>query len=165
MAKKLTIQHFQQLCESRNHVLVNVSNQETPNKGKMTVHCNTCNTNFTTSAHSYKNARQTGCPQCKSNKMAKENPVVFRYANETLEQKEAAKKYYASLKRLQKRERAKKASKLPRILDLNQFKDYLNKENNAYTKFILEKLEQKLEKKPGFYTETHHILPRPNYFN
>lgn len=32
---------------------------------KITIHCNTCESTWETTVHKYKNARQTGCPECK----------------------------------------------------------------------------------------------------
>lgn len=66
MSSKKTKQYYEDLAKNRNHVLIKLSNELTPSQGSLTLHCNDCGKDFTTSAKSYENARKTGCTSCKS---------------------------------------------------------------------------------------------------
>jgi hypothetical protein len=63
MSKRLTIEHFEQLCEERNHVLVSFGDY-TGVKSILSFRCNTCGHEWSSTAHSYKNSK-TGCWGCK----------------------------------------------------------------------------------------------------
>jgi hypothetical protein len=64
MSRKLTKEDLQKLANTRNHTVIVFENYQSV-KSDVTIHSNTCNTIFTTSVHSYKNAKKTGCPECK----------------------------------------------------------------------------------------------------
>jgi len=67
MTLKKTIQYYTNLANDRNHERqLAVSNNKTPSQGDVTIKCSKCNQTFTTKAHSYENARQSGCPNCKA---------------------------------------------------------------------------------------------------
>ena len=63
MSKRLTIEHFEQLCEERNHVLVSFG-EYTGVKSILSFKCNICGHEWASTAASYKNS-QTGCWGCK----------------------------------------------------------------------------------------------------
>jgi len=63
MSKRLTIEHFEQLCEERNHVLVSFDGY-TGIKSILSFQCNICGHEWSSTAASYKNS-QTGCWGCK----------------------------------------------------------------------------------------------------
>lgn len=64
MSKPLTKEHFQKLATERNHSLLDFSKYEHI-RSPIELYCHNCYTRFTTTAHSYKNAKKTGCPGCK----------------------------------------------------------------------------------------------------
>lgn len=74
MSKKISKVFFSNLAETRNHVLKDVSNPDTPAQGSLELKCNTCGKDFCTTAKSYTNARKTGCPHCKALKARKSRP-------------------------------------------------------------------------------------------
>ena len=84
MTKKLTEKQIQDLIESRNHCLIGVLHYKNI-KSKITIYCKFCQTSFTTSVHSYKNAKKSGCPECKKNKISQ------IHKNKILDQKTKAK--------------------------------------------------------------------------
>jgi hypothetical protein len=63
MSKRLTIEHFEQLCQDRNHVLVSFDGYAGVHS-ELSFKCNVCGHNWTSTAHSYKNSK-TGCWGCK----------------------------------------------------------------------------------------------------
>jgi hypothetical protein len=63
MSKRLTIGHFEQLCEERNHVLASFG-EYTGVKSILSFKCNICGHEWSSSAASYKNSK-TGCWGCK----------------------------------------------------------------------------------------------------
>jgi hypothetical protein len=63
MSKRLTIEHFEQLCEERNHVLVSFG-EYTGVKSILSFKCNICGHEWSSTAHSYK-VSKTGCWGCK----------------------------------------------------------------------------------------------------
>jgi hypothetical protein len=63
MSKRLTKNHFEELCESRNHVLLSFEDY-TGIKSKLAFRCNNCGHEWSSSAHSYKISK-TGCWGCK----------------------------------------------------------------------------------------------------
>jgi DNA-directed RNA polymerase subunit RPC12/RpoP len=68
MTKKIALEDIIKLAKSRNHELINQDTfeQDYKNvKSKLNFKCNTCGQTFSTSLHSYKNAKKTGCPNCK----------------------------------------------------------------------------------------------------
>lgn len=67
MSKKLTEEQFKKLVAERNHLLLckDFSKEYQNVKSKMEFKCLTCETQFTTTVHSYRNAKKTGCPGCK----------------------------------------------------------------------------------------------------
>jgi len=52
------------LAPKRNHVLISMTNYKNVHS-RITLYCNGCQNTFDTTLHSYKNAKQTGCPYCK----------------------------------------------------------------------------------------------------
>jgi hypothetical protein len=64
MTLKLTKNQIQKLALSRKHYLVNMSNYKNV-KSLITIYCTTCQRIFQTTVHSYKNAKKTGCLNCK----------------------------------------------------------------------------------------------------
>ncbi len=64
MSKPLTKQDLQKLTESRNHTLISSENYQNVHS-RITVQCNVCSEIWSPTVHSYKNAKQTGCPGCK----------------------------------------------------------------------------------------------------
>ncbi len=65
MSKKLTAKDFQKLATERNHGLITMNNYKNIHSSKIQFICHTCGLCFSTSGHSYKNAKRTGCPACK----------------------------------------------------------------------------------------------------
>lgn len=66
MTKKCTKEDLQNLANQRDHTVVDFENYKNVHS-EITIQCNTCNTLFRTTVHSYKNAKKTGCPTCKKN--------------------------------------------------------------------------------------------------
>lgn len=64
MNHKLTREDIEKIAITRNHSIVSFENYENVHS-KIQIHCNTCSTTWTTTAHNYKNAKKTGCPQCR----------------------------------------------------------------------------------------------------
>jgi hypothetical protein len=64
MSRKLTKEDLQKIANERNHTVIVFENYQNV-KSDVTIQCCTCDTIFTTSVHSYKNAKKTGCPECK----------------------------------------------------------------------------------------------------
>jgi hypothetical protein len=64
MNKKCTKEDLQKITTPRNHTITSFENYVNVHS-QIGVKCNTCGSDFTTSAHSYKNAKKTGCPCCK----------------------------------------------------------------------------------------------------
>jgi Zn finger protein HypA/HybF involved in hydrogenase expression len=74
MTKKMTLKEIIELTTKRNHSLIDSENFEKNYKdvkSKITINCKTCQHIFSTTMHSYKNAKKTGCPYCKSNTASK----------------------------------------------------------------------------------------------
>lgn len=68
MSRKTTRADVMLLASTRNHELLNSEEFESTYKdvhSKLSFKCNTCGATFTTTLHSYKNAKKTGCPGCK----------------------------------------------------------------------------------------------------
>jgi len=63
MSKRLTIEHFEELCNDRNHVLVSFGGY-TGVQSILAFKCNICEHEWTSTAASYKNSK-TGCWGCK----------------------------------------------------------------------------------------------------
>lgn len=64
MTRKLTREDIEKIAISRNHSIVSFENYENVHS-EIQIHCKTCSTTWTTTVHKYKNAKKTGCPQCK----------------------------------------------------------------------------------------------------
>jgi hypothetical protein len=64
MSKKLTLVDFKKIALQRNHCVISMNNYKNIHS-KIILFCYTCESIFETTAHSYKNAKQTGCPECK----------------------------------------------------------------------------------------------------
>jgi hypothetical protein len=64
MTKKLTKEDLQTIAVQRNHCVVSFENYENIHS-PLTLQCHTCSIEFTTTVHSYKNAKNPGCPGCK----------------------------------------------------------------------------------------------------
>ncbi len=69
MSKRLTIEHFEKLCEGRNHVLTSFEGY-TGIQSILSFRCNICGHEWSSTAHSYKNSK-TGCWGCKKNAISK----------------------------------------------------------------------------------------------
>lgn len=65
MSKKLTKEDLQKLASQSNHTVVLFENYKNVHS-KVTIRCDTCCNEFTTTVQSYKNAKKTGCPKCKN---------------------------------------------------------------------------------------------------
>jgi len=80
MTKKLTQAELEQLAKERNHALIcsDFSNEYKNVHSTMKFRCLTCNTEFKSTVHSYKNAKKTGCPTCKKESIstAQTNKIV-----------------------------------------------------------------------------------------
>lgn len=64
MTKKLTKFDIEQIANMRNHTVISFENYQNVHS-TINIHCNTCGMDFYTTVHSYKNAKKTGCPECK----------------------------------------------------------------------------------------------------
>lgn len=154
----LTIEHFRELARERNHELISVSNETVPRAGNLTIHCNTCGQTFTASAHSYQNARRTGCPSCRT--ITARNQIPYPRPQRSEEERAEARR--ASRAR-QNARRALLSSRYDHIGNRNDLRNYLISENNVYSAFILEKLSSpppQRDENPAGGTEVHHIIPR-----
>jgi hypothetical protein len=67
MSKRLTIEHFEELCNERNHVLVSFGGY-TGVQSILAFKCNICGHEWSSTAASYKNSK-TGCWGCKKNRI------------------------------------------------------------------------------------------------
>jgi hypothetical protein len=141
MTKKTTYEDFQNMAKLRNHKLISISNAEIPSKGRLILYCQTCNTEFETSAASYKNARKTGCPSCKAIKarQQKSRPQVCK-KNQSFLQSNSFAGFSEQISQTRSA-RFEKQQQWNAILDLEDLKAYLRQENNDYSVFILEKLD------------------------
>jgi hypothetical protein len=64
MTRKLTKEDIEEIATTRNHSVKSFENYENVHS-KIQIHCNTCSTTWETTVHKYKNAKKTGCPECK----------------------------------------------------------------------------------------------------
>jgi hypothetical protein len=149
----------------RNHIIKGFSNEDTPSQAIISIHCNTCGKEFDTTARSYDNARQTGCPHCKAikaknqtgyTKKPKTQPVVSTTQEEKLNRA-----------RNQVADRIRKRGEMQRIHNLysrEQLIEYLKKDSNEYNSFMLKAMEQEqaLLDNPDLSksAQVHHIIPR-----
>lgn len=67
MNKKLTKEDLQKIADKRNHKVISFENYINVHS-KFELQCNTCKHQWETTVHSYKNAKHTGCPECKKRK-------------------------------------------------------------------------------------------------
>jgi hypothetical protein len=68
MSVKIKKETIVALAQSRNHEFLDCEQFDTIYKDvntKLRFQCNTCNSQFITTLRSYKNAKKTGCPECK----------------------------------------------------------------------------------------------------
>lgn len=67
MSKKITKKQIMLLASERNHELLEIDFEEKYKdiNSRVEFKCLTCKTTFETSVRSYKNAKKTGCPNCK----------------------------------------------------------------------------------------------------
>jgi hypothetical protein len=150
MSKKKTIEHYDKLAQEREHELISVDNPETPSQGKLTIKCTKCNNTFTTTAHSYQNARQSGCPECKRVSTS----TQWAGKPRTVTPEQARKKAVVNA--------AKKAAYLKKAERYSSFKSredlisHLKSENNEYSAFILERMDNPPQ---GDDVEQHHVIP------
>jgi hypothetical protein len=164
MTKKKDLKFYKDLAASRNHMLINCTNNVTPSKGCLELFCNNCQQKFTVTAHSYQNAKvstQTGkisgCPNCKKIAVSKQwanKPRVL-----TLEQAEKQ----ATIKAWpdgQQATRDELAKKYDNISDRNALLALLKEEQNeAYAKFIEYHLNNP-PKNDQLLLQEHHIIPK-----
>lgn len=64
MTGKLTRQDIEKIAVTRNHTVVSFENYKNVHS-EIQVDCNSCGMTWTTTVHKYKNAKKTGCPECK----------------------------------------------------------------------------------------------------
>lgn len=64
MSKKLTLKDFAIMTSERTHCVISMNNYKNIHS-KITFFCYVCESIFETTAHSYRNAKRTGCPECK----------------------------------------------------------------------------------------------------
>lgn len=151
MSKKQTIQYYSELAKSRNHTLISVSNPDTPSQGGVTIHCNCCNTDFKTSARSYKSSIN-GCPVCKALISSK----TWKGKARILTPEESEKR--TTYKKWVNETRKKRQEAYNHIQSREDLIKHLRLNNNIYNQFILDKLEN--PPPPGKMTEIHHIIPK-----
>lgn len=60
----MTKEDLQKIATTRNHTVISFDNYENVHS-VFGVRCNTCTHTWETTVHSYKNAKKTGCPDCK----------------------------------------------------------------------------------------------------
>lgn len=70
MVKRLTYQDIEKISNQRRHILLKMENYKNV-FSFITIFCQTCEISFETSVQSYKNAKQTGCPECKKKSISK----------------------------------------------------------------------------------------------
>jgi RNA polymerase subunit RPABC4/transcription elongation factor Spt4 len=149
-----TLQQYADLCRERNHTLLN-KYVEVGTEGKKTykikILCNTCEKEFDTSCHSYKNARKTGCPNCKKESLSKHWTGKVRTASpEQIKQKKA-------IQSSKQKSLEEKAKKYEHIKNKNDLIEFLKQHNDEYSSWILECID----KEPlGENRENHHIIPK-----
>lgn len=150
---KKTFEYFANLATNRNHTLNSVSNKDTPSKGNLEITCKTCGVTFTTSAHSYENAKKSGCSNCKAIKTSddwKGKPrVITPEQAEKNQRKNDAKNKYLEEKR----------KSFAHITNRDDLIKYLKSENNEYTNFILDRIEHPPQA-DATNIKRHHIIPR-----
>lgn len=167
MSLKKTVKNYSDMAESRNHKLISVSNTETPSQGKLTILCGICGETFTTSAHSYCNARASGCPSCKAIK-ARNQSVKAKNQSVSVTAIEQSKIEQKRKEKLSKK--LAKRKNFEHIRNSEGLFNYLKKENNKYTLFIMDKIKtnasisQKITNKNFNFDskqfEKHHIIPK-----
>lgn len=64
MTQKRTQQDLRELAQKRNHTLISAEGY-TSVHSLIKIRCETCKNEWETKAHSYINAKKTGCPECK----------------------------------------------------------------------------------------------------
>lgn len=64
MSQKLNFQYFKELAAKRNHKVLTMDEYKNIHS-KIVFSCDACGSHFETTGHSYKNAKQIGCPKCK----------------------------------------------------------------------------------------------------
>ena len=70
MSQRCTKKDIQNIAETRNHLLVSMEGYKNI-KSQIVLYCNECQRTFKTTLHSYKNAKRTGCPNCKKMSVSK----------------------------------------------------------------------------------------------
>lgn len=172
MSTKLTREHYSDLAKERNHVLQDVSNPDAPSQGTLLLKCNTCGKEFYTTAKSYKNARKTGCPHCKSIKARAQSSTKKR-TNEvatdtmtpainsavTLDQQQQLVRVQAKTSaRLEQRAKFQRDNQ---VYSRKELLSYLRINSNEYTKFMLDKIdgEADLLADSKQTKQVHHIIP------
>lgn len=137
-------------AENRGHTLVKITNEKTPSKGNLEIHCNNCGKDFTVEAYSYKRARghSKGCPFCKQ-LQAKDTPTN-KLTPEQIRKRDIKKQKTKERKELL-------GKRYEHIKNREDLICYLKEENNAYSTFILERLDCPPPK--GERKQLHHIIP------
>jgi hypothetical protein len=64
MTKRLTKFDIEKIANERNHTIASFGDSKNVHS-TIQIQCNTCGADFSTTVHSYKNAKKTGCPECK----------------------------------------------------------------------------------------------------
>lgn len=162
MSLKKTVKNYSDMAEDRHHKLISVSNTETPSQGKLTILCRICGETFTTTANSYCNAKASGCPSCKAIKA--KNQSVSLTAIEQNQIKIEQKRKEELSKKLAKRKN------FEHIRNIEGLFNYLKKENNKYSLFIINKINtnssisQEIKNQNVNFDrklfEKHHIIPK-----
>lgn len=151
MSAKKPREFYENLAKTRNHRLIDVSNSDTPSKGTLTIQCDSCNNQFTTTAHSYQNARRTGCPNCKQTSTS----TQWKGKTKTLSPEQAAQR--AVTKAHREATRLKKAQKYSSLKNREDLILFLESESNIYSEFILARMNEPPPEGPD--VEQHHIIP------
>ena len=76
MSQRCTKKDIQNIAETRNHLLVSMEGYKNI-KSQIVLYCNECQRTFKTTLHSYKNAKRTGCPNCKKMSVSKHHKNKF----------------------------------------------------------------------------------------
>lgn len=172
MSRKTSIQDLEQLAATRNHTLLAVSNEETPAQGNIELLCKTCGETFGTSTKSYKNARKTGCPNCKAIKARAQVQPAKKASTQTVkvgltkssidgsfDAEALARVQAATSKRILKRANFQKENN---VYSGEQLVEFLKKDLNPYNQFMLDKMEDKLplDAASSQPKQKHHIIPQ-----
>lgn len=157
MSAKKTREFYENLASQRNHVLMSVSDVDTPSKGNVTILCRTCGKEFTTTAKSYTYARKTGCIHCKSINARLQKPTKKTESGFAVTSANPA-----SIDNKAKKLaiRLKKRALFSDISNLDTLIAYLEKQNNSYSRYIIPLIKRNPDILGDVKKEKHHIIPK-----